>query len=105
MACNYGAPLPKFIIDTQNVAIWVLPKIGVPQNGWFIMENPIKWMIWGYHSFFWKHPFLKLEIPFPRPIIFGILGFAWERCERREVPKIVSQMVVFHGDEMVQSIN
>ena len=22
--------------------IWVLPKIGVPQNGWFIMENPIK---------------------------------------------------------------
>ena len=23
-------------------AIWVFPKIGVPQNGWFIMENPIK---------------------------------------------------------------
>ena len=22
--------------------IWVLPKIVVPQNGWFIMENPIK---------------------------------------------------------------
>ena len=22
--------------------IWVLPKIGLPQNGWFIMENPIK---------------------------------------------------------------
>ena len=22
--------------------IWVFPKIGVPQNGWFIMENPIK---------------------------------------------------------------
>ena len=21
---------------------WVFPKIGVPQNGWFIMENPIK---------------------------------------------------------------
>ena len=20
--------------------IWVFPKIGVPQNGWFIMENP-----------------------------------------------------------------
>ena len=19
---------------------WVFPKIGVPQNGWFIMENP-----------------------------------------------------------------
>ena len=22
--------------------IWVFPKIGVPQNGWFRMENPIK---------------------------------------------------------------
>ena len=22
--------------------IKVFPKIGVPQNGWFIMENPIK---------------------------------------------------------------
>ena len=22
--------------------IWVFPKIGVPQNGWFIVENPIK---------------------------------------------------------------
>ena len=22
--------------------IWVFPKIGVPQNGWFIMENPLK---------------------------------------------------------------
>ncbi len=21
---------------------WMFPKIGVPQNGWFIMENPIK---------------------------------------------------------------
>ena len=22
--------------------IWVFPNIGVPQNGWFIMESPIK---------------------------------------------------------------
>ena len=22
--------------------IWVFPKIGIPQNGWFLMENPIK---------------------------------------------------------------
>ena len=27
---------------TQKHIIWVFPKIGVPQNGWFIMENPIK---------------------------------------------------------------
>ena len=34
--------------------IWMFPKIGVPQNGWFIMENLLKWMIWWYH-YFWKH--------------------------------------------------
>jgi len=26
----------------QATKIWVFPKIGVPQNGWFIMDNPIK---------------------------------------------------------------
>ena len=36
--------------------IWVFPKIAVPQNGWFIMENPLKWMIWGT-PIFWKHPY------------------------------------------------
>ena len=25
----------------MHIYIWVFPKIGVPQNGWFIMENPI----------------------------------------------------------------
>ena len=24
------------------VYIWVFPKIRVPQNGWFILKNPIK---------------------------------------------------------------
>ncbi len=28
--------------NLQCKTIWVFPKIGVPQNGWFIMENPIK---------------------------------------------------------------
>ena len=32
-----------FIQLFYRVFIWVFPKIGVgPQNGWFIMENPIK---------------------------------------------------------------
>ena len=26
----------------RSIAIWVFPTIVVPQNGWFIMENPIK---------------------------------------------------------------
>ena len=28
--------------ETGLLSIWVFPKIGVPQNGWFMMENPIK---------------------------------------------------------------
>ena len=28
---------PKCTVHT-----WVFPKIGIPQNGWFVMENPIK---------------------------------------------------------------
>ena len=36
-------------------------KIGIPQNGWFIMENPMsKWMVWGY-PYFWKHPYLPCD--------------------------------------------
>ena len=39
--------------------IRVFPKIQVPKNGWFIMENPMnKWMIWGG-----KQPPLFLETP------------------------------------------
>ena len=51
-------------LDVHYIHIWVFPNIGVPQNGWFIMENPIKmddlgvplfsetsiyhtWILWG----------------------------------------------------------
>ena len=29
-------------VKVSHIYIWMFPKIGVPQNGWFIMENPIK---------------------------------------------------------------
>ena len=31
-----------WIGKSSDAKRWVFPKIGVPQNGWFIMENPIK---------------------------------------------------------------
>ena len=34
----------------------MFPKIGVPQNGWFILENPIKMDDLGETHYFWKHP-------------------------------------------------
>ena len=33
---------------SSHFGIWVFPKIGVPQNGWFIMEIPIKMDDLGY---------------------------------------------------------
>ena len=40
----------------QVVNIWVFPKIGIPQNGWFIMEIPIKMDDLGVPPFR-KHPY------------------------------------------------
>ena len=39
---------------------WGVPEMGVPYYGWFTVENPIKWMIWGYFHF-GKPPDGKVE--------------------------------------------
>jgi len=41
-------------------------KIGIPQNGWFIMENPIK-MGWFGYPYFRKHPNLYLFLIYQLP--------------------------------------
>ena len=35
--------------------IWVFPKIGIPQNGWFIMENRVKMDDLEVFPYFRKH--------------------------------------------------
>ena len=39
---NLNEAILSWILKPQKFFTWVFPKIGVPQNGWFVMENPIK---------------------------------------------------------------
>ena len=41
--------IPIFLVVLH--IIWVFPKIGVPQNGWFVMENGL---FWGATHYFCK---------------------------------------------------
>jgi len=45
-----GLPLTPTIYI--YIHIWVFPKIGIPQNGWFRMENPVKMDDLGVPLFF-----------------------------------------------------
>ena len=39
---NFSRQTISYSCSTSNGSMWVFPKIGLPQNGWFIMENPIE---------------------------------------------------------------
>ena len=41
ISCEISGCL-QILLSHHAKSIWVFPKMGVPQNGWFIMENPIK---------------------------------------------------------------
>ena len=77
--------------------IWVINRwtknrgILPPQNGWFIMENPIKWMIWGVPLFL-ETP--KYEIPETSKV--------WPLAERAVVALISRHFSTCWSDGNVQ---
>ena len=50
------------MLGDDGMAIWMFPKIVVPQNGWFIMENQTKYWWFGGTTIFGKHPYRVITI-------------------------------------------
>ena len=70
-----GFLLPFFLNTPWKINMWAFPKTGVPQNGWFIMENPIRVDDLGVPLFL-ETPMLNLKVTelkrnISQPSIFG----------------------------------
>ena len=57
----------------SHMFIWVFPKIGVPQNGWLKMENPIKMDDLGGKPTIFGTPHLVTTCFASSPTVPGIL--------------------------------
>ena len=61
---------------------WVFPKIGVPQNGWFIMESPFEMDDLGENPLFLETPILvSMSLHLSRKLFFlRLMGTFVEKC-------------------------
>ena len=73
---------------------WVFPKIGVPQNGWFIMEKSFKWMLWWY-PYFRKHPLERIPMAVCHSAICLLCCWSFPACRGRKCLHHVGPIHVF----------
>ena len=73
---NWTNLLSPFQNGVLIFSIWGFPKIVVPQNGWFIRETLLKWMIWGYHHLRNTHMFPGIHVRFGLLIFSPV--FLWD---------------------------
>ena len=73
--CNHHHVKPVAIILPRYT--WVFPKIEVPQNGWFIMENPIKMDDLGVPLFLETSTFLFSSTESVHYLTHPLLTFRW----------------------------
>ncbi len=71
----------------EHPKIWMFPKIVVPQNGCFIMENPIKMDDLGVPLFLETSIWLWKDGNFPKTLHFWMFrrGSTWSRCSKGTV--------------------
>ena len=67
----------KFSKPFNGVVYGCFTKIGVPQNGWFIVENPIK-----MHDFLGGNPLFSETSIYSRPIPAHFGNLEWARMPR-----------------------
>ena len=85
--------------------IWVFPTIGVPQNGWFVMENPIKMDDWRYPIFGNTHLLVISRVH----LLFKLfpsrkLGVLWWKPLRVALNNLPSSCFVVHIYSLVDSL-
>ena len=74
---NYPEACPK---RAKKGCICGFPKMGVPQNGWFIRIFPLKWMIWGVPPFMETSIFCCIVSHLSHEHFAISVAILWETC-------------------------